>query len=252
MPRRPVRSLTTHYRPELAFIHDAGFNDLARSAAHVLIDALHRAGFERGLVIDLGCGSGVLAAEAAANGFDVLGIDISSDMVEIAQQRVPNGRFRAESLFKARLEPCVAVTAVGECLNYLFDRRNSDVALTKVFARVYDALMPGGVFLLDVATPGRVRGSGIATSHAQGDGWAVLATSEEDRARKRLTRRITSFRQVGDLYRKDEEVHKLRLLDRADVIRWLRKAGFVVSRLTGYGSCRFATGYAEFLARKPR
>ena len=42
----------------------------------------------------------------------------------------------------------------------------------------------------------------------------MLVTSEEDRRHRLLTRRITSFRRVGDLYRRDQEVHRQRLLDR--------------------------------------
>jgi hypothetical protein len=172
--------------------------------------------------------------------------------VAIAQERVPAGRFRAESLLSAKLEPCVAVSAVGECFNYLFDHRNSAKALARLFKRIHGALEPGGVFLFDVATPGRVPGRGVQKTHVQGEGWAVMVSVEEDRSRKQLTRRITSFRQIGELYRRDDEDHRLQLLNRAEITSQLRALGFRVRHLSSYGSLRFPKGYVGFLARKPR
>src|SRR5262249_57706897 len=99
------------YREDLAYIHDAGFGGYARSAAAVLLRALRQAGAERGLVIDLGCGSGILAAEIAAAGYDVLGFDISSAMVALARRHVPQAHFPVQSLWAAYLPPSLAVPA---------------------------------------------------------------------------------------------------------------------------------------------
>lgn len=242
------------YRNDLAYIHDAGFGDFARHAAPVLLDALRRRGIDDGLVIDLGCGSGILSQELAAAGYDVLGIDISEAMIAMARERVPQARFRVESLLQAELPPCIAVAAVGEAFNYLFDSGNTGRALLKLFRRIHRALKPGGLLLFDVAEPGRVAGTGPQRKHVEGEGWAVLVTLEEDRRRRLLTREITTFRQVedqaGDLYRRDQEVHRQRLLPRSEVAAQLRSLGFRVRTLTGYGSLRFARGQVGFLARK--
>src|SRR5262249_53212466 len=103
------------YREDLAYIHDAGFGGFARGAAALLLDDLRSRAVERGLVIDLGCGSGILAEQLSAGGFDVLGIDLSPALIALARKRVPGGRFRVESLLTAELPRCVAVAAVGEC-----------------------------------------------------------------------------------------------------------------------------------------
>jgi SAM-dependent methyltransferase len=243
--------MTDFYRDDLAYIHDAGFGHFARAAAPVVLEALRRKGIERGLVVDLGCGSGILARALSKEGYDILGIDISPAMVALAQARVPRGQFRVESLLTAEILPCVVVTAVGECLNYLFDGRNSKTKLAQLFRRIYAALRAEGLFLFDVAEPGRVPGTGLERSYFEGDGWAALVTSEEDRHRKLLTRRITSFRQVGDLYRRDQEVHRQRLLSRSELTSELRKIGFRVRTLRSYGPLRFGRGHVGFLGRKP-
>jgi SAM-dependent methyltransferase len=238
------------YGNDLAYIHDAGFGHFAREAAPVLLDALKSGGFEHGLVVDLGCGSGILSRIVSEAGYDVLGIDISEAMIELAQRRVPRGQFRTESLLTAHIPPCVAVAAVGECLNYLFDESHSSSKLTALFRRTYQALEPGGLLLGDVAAPGRAKG-GAQKSFWEGEDWVVLVTIQEDRRRKLLTREITSFRRVGDHYRRDHEIHHQRLLPRVELTQKLRTAGFRLRTLGGYGALRFGPGHTGFLARKP-
>ncbi len=180
------------YRKNLAYIHDAGFGHFARSAAPVLLDSLKRGGFERGLVVDLGCGSGILSKVVSDAGYDVLGIDISDAMIALAQRRVRHGQFLTGSLLTAHIPSCVAVAAVGECLNYLFDAGHSRPKLRALFRRIYRALAPGGLFLGDIAEPGRGT-SGVGKSFWQGDDWVILVASREDRRRRILTRKSPLF-----------------------------------------------------------
>jgi SAM-dependent methyltransferase len=202
-------------------------------------------------VIDLGCGSGLLMEQLAAGGFDVLGIDLSAAFVALARKRVPRGQFRVESLLTTDLPRCVAVAAVGECVNYLFDDRHSLESVRQVLGRAFAALVPGGLLVFDVAEPGRVPG-GASKTYTEGESWAVLVAAEEDPQHEFVTRHITSFRRVGELYRRDHEIHRLRLLPREQVFSWLQDIGFQVETLNAYGTARFSTGHAGFLARKPQ
>jgi SAM-dependent methyltransferase len=239
------------YRDDLAYIHDAGFGGIARGAAALLIEELRRGAVARGLVIDLGCGSGILSEQLLLCGFDVLGIDLSAAQIALARQRVPNGVFRVESLLTAELPNCVVIAVIGECVNYLFDDRHTVEGVRDVLRRAFGALAPGGLLVFDVSEPGRVPGSGQHKTCIEGDDWAVFVTQEEDRRQALLTRHITSFRKVGELYRRDHEVHRLRLLPRAQVISWLHEVGFEVRVLDRYGTVQFAPGHVGFLARKP-
>lgn len=238
------------YRQDLAFIHDSGYGAVAESAAAVLVRTLRRAGIKSGLVIDLGCGSGILARAVVDAGLDILGIDISAAMLALARRRVPEGRFRRGSILSAKLPACAAVCAVGEVINYLFDRGNTARARHRLFRRIHDALCPNGVFLLDVAEPGRIPGDGKRQFHRQEKDWTVLVNAVEDRRRRLLTREIISFRKVGAAYRRDREVHRQRLLPRAQVAAELAETGFQARMLKGYGRLRFGAGVAGFLARK--
>jgi SAM-dependent methyltransferase len=243
--------MVSGYGEDLAYIHDVGFGQFAKSATPGLLEMLRQTGSNGGLVVDLGCGSGLWARALCDAGYAVLGVDQSPAMIAIARKRVSEGEFRQESFLTTKLPRCIAVTAIGEIFSFLFDPRNSERKLLSLFRRIYDALLPGGILIFDVVGPGRVPGPGMQRRYSEGNDWVTLVASEEDRQRMRLTRRITSFRKVGDLYRRDEEVHRLRLCRRAEVAQQLRSCGFRVRTLRGYGPMRFPPGWFGFLARKP-
>jgi SAM-dependent methyltransferase len=237
------------YKDDLAYIHDVGFGDYARNSATGLLEILRQAGITTGLVVDLGCGSGLWARELAGAGYDVLGIDISAAMIDIARKRVPHAEFQIASLLKAKLPQCAAVTSLGECFNYLFDKSNSVSQLRRLFRRVFAALNAGGLLIFDIAEPGR--GNGPRRKHIEGPDWAVLIEVDEDTRTSRLTRRITSFRKVGELYTRDEEVHRLQLYKRSEVAKELRDVGFRVRTVRAYGDQPMIDGCVGFVARKP-
>jgi SAM-dependent methyltransferase len=239
------------YGEDLAYIHDVGFGHFAKNAAPAVLGMLRQRGIIEGLVVDLGCGSGILARKLCDAGYDLLGVDQSAAMIAIARKQVPEGEFRQASLLGAKFPPCAAVTAIGECFNYLFDRRNTRCRLLGLFRRIHKALLPGGLFVFDVAGPGRIPGTGTQKTYREGNDWAVLVQTQEHRQRMLLTRRITSFRKVGTLYRRDEEVHRLRLYTRSEIAPQLRSCGFRVRGLHGYGPLRFPPGLFGFSARKP-
>jgi len=240
------RCVSAAYGTDLAFVHDVGFGDFARAAAPFLVALLQRRGIGSARVVDLGSGSGILAAALCRKGYRVLGIDLSASMIRLARRRAPRAVFRRDSFVSARLPECEAVTALGECLNYAFDSRVGRRTIPAFFRRVHRVLAPRGVFVFDIATPGR--GAGPAIRYHAGDGWVVIAHMTEDAHRHVLTRRITAFRRVGRRWRRSDEVHRLRLYRRDDVRRWLETAGFDVGVLHGYGRLRFPRGWLGFVA----
>jgi SAM-dependent methyltransferase len=92
-------------------------------------------------LLDVGCGSGVFAAEAAARGLDVTGLDATPELVEIARQRVPARRFDVGELEALPYDDDAfhAVTS-----NNAFQYAASPVAAVREAARV---TKPGGTIL---------------------------------------------------------------------------------------------------------
>jgi SAM-dependent methyltransferase len=241
----------TAYASDLAYIHHTGFTGHISKAAPGLLRLLGQSRMATGLVVDLGCGSGVWARALCAHGYRVLGIDISPSMIRLARRQAPQASFRVGSLFTVKLPPCDAVTCIGECVNYAFDRHGGKAGLMGFFRRVYDALGPGGVFMFDVLEPGIVPDVQPHRRFLEGPDWAILLEVREDHKRNLLTRRIVSFRGRGNLYRRSEERHDLHLYSRADVRAALIRAGFQAKLLPGYGSFKFSPRHAVFMARKP-
>jgi SAM-dependent methyltransferase len=236
------------YAEDLAYVHDAGFGAVAEAGAREVAALLSRRGRAHGLVVELGCGSGISSRLFADSGYDVLGIDSSPAMIELARARVPEATFRLASFVDAALPHCVAVTGFGEVLNYVFDPRIAPRTLDTLCRRVYAALEAGGLFVLDLAGPGR----GSDRGWTIGEDWAVLFSAEEDARHRELTRRITAFRRTANGYRRSDEVHRQRLYPVDDAAELLRRTGFRVRVRRGYGDRPLASNVRAFLATKPK
>jgi SAM-dependent methyltransferase len=241
---------TVGYSEDLAYIHDAGFTEFARHAGQGIFGILRANGMHGGRIIDIGCGTGVLAGELVAAGYRVLGIDISPAMLRIARSRARGARFRAASFLRTRIPACEAIVSVGECLNYMLDPSNAAARLESFFERAFCALRPGGMLLFDMIEPLKT-GARAGTACRVGRDWAVVAERDEDSGHNILTRHITSFRLVGRHYRRTDEIHQLKLYRRNQVCEMLRRVGFKVRVRRGYGTDRLAAGHLVYIARRP-
>jgi SAM-dependent methyltransferase len=229
-------SSSPFYGPEQAAIHHRDFGGLAANAAARLLGLLEERGLRQGTVVDLGCGSGILARIVSEAGYEVLGVDISADMLALATVNAPAARCRQGSLLDAELPPAVAVTAIGEALNYATDPRAGLAQLELLARRIRGSLVPGGVLLFDVATPGRNGAGPVHQQWEDHDGWTLYMCAEESADGVRLDRRITIFTRDADgRYRRVDEHHVLVLYTVDAVLALLRGAGFAATVESRYG-----------------
>lgn len=130
-----------------------------------LIEILKEFGIERELVLELGCGTGSLTELLADAGFDMIGIDNSMEMLNIAMEKRAGARKAGEdnnfgSEKKDILYLCQdmrefelygtvkAVVSVCDSVNYLL----SEEDLLQTFRLVNNYLDPGGIFVFDFNT----------------------------------------------------------------------------------------------------
>jgi SAM-dependent methyltransferase len=224
------------YGADQAAIHHERFGALAAGAAVDLLDALAGAGLHGGTVVDLGCGSGILARVVADAGYDVVGVDLSPAMVALARAEAPGASFAVGSIHDADLPPeCVGVTAIGEVLNYGTDERSGLAAIRRLARRVHDALVPAGVWLLDVSGPGRAGPTGTAKQFHRYDEWCLGMTASESPGGRRLDRAVTIFVAEADgRYRRIDEHHVLHLYARDELAAAVAGAGFALEVGDGY------------------
>lgn len=147
------------------------------------------------------------------------------------------------------LEGCDAILALGESLSYHAPTDEAEARLQRFFDGAGRALSPGGLLVLDLIETGEPPLDGRAWKTCPD--WAVLSASNEDAERKRVTRHIETFREVGGAgYRRRCELHAVRLFDREAVCAWLAQAGFVVETRFSYGAFALPRRRVAFYATR--
>jgi SAM-dependent methyltransferase len=221
------------YGPDLAYIHHAGFSEFAESAAPGVLEILWKHGVRDGLIVELGCGSGILARELTRAGFAVLGYDASPAMIALARETAPQAQFDVGAFDEVEMPQCNAVVAMGEVLNYAtFERVRALVAKVNTKLLLFDVAERGAYPPYD-------------ERRVEGGDWSVIAIKESDG--DHLTRRILTFRADGDTMRRTEEVHALELYDRKRMTALLREHGFRVQVRRSYGTRRLPKGHAVYV-----
>lgn len=220
------------YDTDLAYVHDTEYGNFARQAAKSIKKILNQEFHEKGLIIDLGCGNGIVAKELLDDGFKVLGIDKSEALIEIAKSHAPNGNYEVGSFFEIKLHKCMSVISTSECLNYATNGEN-EKSLKKLFKDVFAALQQDdGLFIFDMIEPGTAQGEKYIVEK---DDWTMFLHTWEDQEKNILTRDVTLFRQVEDnLYRKSKEIHKARLYPHDQIVSLLEDSGFQISLFKQY------------------
>ncbi len=137
-----------------AEVYDLFMDDVPYAVwADYLIGRLREQGVTDGLILDLGCGTGAMTRLLANAGYNMIGADLSADMLAIAQEKEwddPLGILYLQQDMRA-FELYGTVRAVISCcdsLNYLLKEEE----LAQVFSLVHNYLDPGGVFLFDMNT----------------------------------------------------------------------------------------------------
>lgn len=113
---------------------------------------------EKNLVLDLGCGTGTLTELLAREGYDMIGVDNSADMLELAmEKRAVSGLeilYLLQDMRELELYSTVGtVISVCDSVNYILEEEE----LSTVFKLVNNYLYPGGIFIFDFNTVHKYR-----------------------------------------------------------------------------------------------
>lgn len=116
-------------------------------------EILREHGIMDGIVLDLGCGTGSMTELLAEQGYDMIGVDNSEEMLDLAmEKRAASGQdilYLLQDMRKFELYGTVrAVISACDSVNYLTEPGD----LVKVFSLVNNYLDPGGIFVFDLNT----------------------------------------------------------------------------------------------------
>ena len=207
-------------------------------------------------VLDLACGTGNMTFLLADRGYELIGVDFSPEMLAVAAEKTAaQGRippiFLCQSMEDLDLYGTVdACVCLLDSLNHITDKN----ALKRALHRIWLFLEPGGLFVFDVHTPEHLASlDGELFLDETEDAYCVWRT-EYDRRRKVCTYAMDVFRQEGDLWRREEEVHEERAYTPEELTDLLAGAGFLDIRQYGDKKLRKPKAGEDrifFTARKP-
>jgi len=239
-----------YYRPDLAVVHHRGFGAHAAACAAGIVDLLAPVRASQGLVLELGCGTGLLTRELIAAGHRVVATDASPAMLDVARNVLGGSAQEVRQLVLPDdpLPQADAIVAIGHPLNYLADAAAIDRALVAMAL----ALRPGGLLAFDVCDLEWARARRDTPYAAgMGDDWAII-TKFSIPAPDRFVRDITTFVPNPDgSWRRDTEHHENVLIDTAQIPARLRQHGVEAQVGPSFGTETLPAGLRTVTGYKP-
>ena len=196
-----------------------------------IVEKLRANGIDSGYVVDLGCGTGKLTTLLADAGYDMIGIDNSFDMLDMALER-EDDRILYLMQDMREFEPGEKVSAVVsacDSINYILEPED----LQAVFFCVSESLKEGGIFIFDINTPYKyevlMADNTIAENRDEGSFiWDNYYDADEKINEYDLTLFIKEQSEdEDDIYKKFEETHFQRCYEISELKELLEQSGLV-------------------------
>jgi len=237
-----------YYRHDLALIHHRGFGFHADTCAPGILGLLKPVLARRGLVLEVGCGSGLLTRHLVEAGHRVIATDASPAMLDLARATAPRADVRRLVLPDDPVPEADAIVGVGHALNYLRDAASIERGLLAIGR----ALRPGGVLALDLCDLEWARARADAPPGGWlGEEWALI-TQFSVPAPDRFVRQMATFvRQDDGSWRRGDERHENVLIDTAGVPALLAQVGVEAEVRESFGDERLPAGLRTIVGRRP-
>lgn len=190
---------------------------------------------ERNLVVDLGCGTGTLTELMYQKGYDMIGVDMSEAMLNIAMEKKEKSGseilYLMQDMRELDLYSTVGtVFCVCDSLNYILEEEE----LREVFSLVKNYLFPGGIFIFDFNTDYKYREVIGNTTIAENREdcsfiWENIYDPEEEVNEYDLTLFV---RETDGRFRKFTETHLQRGYTPEQIEELIRQAGLKILEMT--------------------
>ena len=211
--------------------------------ADYLEERLKEYGVKDGLVLELGCGPGSMTELLAEKGYDMIGVDNSEDMLEIAmEKRIESGHdilYLLQNMQEFELYGTVkAVVSVCDSVNYITEKAE----LEEVFRLVNNYLDPQGIFIFDFNTEYKYReilGNQVIAEDREE--CSFIWENYYDHTSMINEYELTLFvQEEDDLYRKYQESHFQKAYTLRDIRSMIEASGL-----------KFVTAYDAYTQKAP-
>lgn len=213
-----------------ASVYDAFMDNIPYEEwSKYLLSLFHKCNITSGTLLELGCGTGSVIPYIHNAGFQILGLDISTDMLEVASDKL-NGlsdtTLLLEDMRDFDLDLKVnGIYCICDGMNYLL----SEEDILSTFIQVKKHLLSDGVFIFDLKTEyfyREILGDQVFCDHQDNCSYTwENSFFEEDLVNQYdLTLFIKS--DDSDMFRRYQETHHQKAYDLDTVIFLLKEAGF--------------------------
>ena len=139
---------------DFASVYDMFMDNIDYPAwSDYIVELLNKYGITGGQVLELGCGTGTITELLANKGYEMIGLDNSSEMLSVAtNKKSVSGHdilYILQDMCDFELHRSVnAIISVCDSMNYILEEND----LLKVFKQVNEYLDIDGVFIFDLNT----------------------------------------------------------------------------------------------------
>ncbi len=175
---------------------------------------------------EIGCGTGTMSLLLAAKGYDMIGLDLSEDMLMVAREKALDEgldiMFLQQDMTKFELFGSVdAIIATCDSLNYITPKK-----IGKVFEQVHFYLNPGGVFIFDLNTKYKFKDVYHNQTFTEvGEDFAYIWENQYNEEEESNEYGITFFVEEMESYLRFDEYHKEYVHSLDSIIHCIKQAG---------------------------
>ena len=212
----------------LAGSYDRLTNDVDYEATVAFYEQiLDREGLSPRTAVDLACGTGSVSLLLAKRGLQVMGVDMSEDMLCVAADKAQQSKlsipFVCQKLQELTLAKGVdlAVCAL-DSIDYILNPKDCSDAIR----RVYRALNPGGCFIFDVNTPYKLQSMDGQVFLDEDEDVYCVWRGEFDRQTNICSYGMDLFQRMGNTWIRSFEEHREYAYSADQLVRYLKEAGF--------------------------
>ncbi|MCT4565894.1 MAG: class I SAM-dependent methyltransferase [Maledivibacter sp.] len=188
----------------------------------------HKEGIKPHTILELACGTGNITNRLAKKGYDIIGVDISSEMLTFAKDKAQdmgiNVKYLNQDMKELDYNKSIdSVLCLCDGVNYILDESD----LLEVFQRVYSLLKKDGLFVFDISSYYKL--SEILGNNVYAENFEDISYIWEnyfDKAVGICELDLTIFKRKDGLFERHREYHYQRAYRVQEVLSILKKVGF--------------------------
>lgn len=211
---------------EFAFVYDALTDDIDYKETVGYLEKI----FEKQmnckpkLILELACGTGSVTSLLAEKGYDMIGADLSEDMLNIAREKCDQSVLLLnQDMTDFELYGTVdVILCLLDSVNYVTDKKK----LQKMFSLAHNYLEYGGLFIFDINSSYKLKNI-IAENTFIRETEDIYSVWENEQDGESVKFCLNFFvKNENNSYERFCEEHKERIYEIDEVLKMLKKAGF--------------------------